>query len=177
MRIGLFVIVVALTFYFLQDKQAETAFDTSAVATTAPETVQTHVIPDGWREYRNSTYRFSLLHPQALEVKEYPEEGNAMTITFQDIKKKEGFQLFIVPYQEPQVSEERFKKDIPSGVRIDLTNITVDSATGAAFYSSNVALGETREVWFIHGGYLYEVTTLKLLDAWMDEIIQTWKFL
>jgi hypothetical protein len=82
-----------------------------------------------------------------------------------------------VPYAEPQVSEERFKQDEPSGARTNLNSITVDGATGAAFYSTDVALGETREIWFVHGGYLYEVTTLKPLDTWLARIMQTWKFI
>ena len=37
--------------------------------------------------------------------------------------------------------------------------------------------GDTREVWFIHGGYLYEVTTYKELDIWLAGIMRTWKFI
>ena len=132
--------------------------------------------PVGTKEYRSARYHFSLFYPQELTVEEHSEGGGAATITFQNIEKAEGFQLFIVPYSEPQVSAERFKRDIPSGVRNNLTNITVDGATGAAFYSTNTELGDTREVWFVHGGFLYEVTTLKPLDAWLGAIIQTWKF-
>ncbi len=135
------------------------------------------VVPDGWREYRNTAYRFSFFYPEDLEVKEYLEAGNALTIIFQNVKEQKGFQLFIVPYQEPQVSDERFKQDLPSGVRANMTDTTVDGATGAAFYSTNTLLGETRELWFIHEGFLFEMTTLKSLDSWLDDIMQTWKFL
>lgn len=129
------------------------------------------------REYRSEAYHFSLLYPQELAASEHPEGGNAITITFQNVEKAEGFQIFIVPYGEPQVSEERFRQDEPSGVRTSLTTITVDGATGAAFYSANPALGDTREVWFVRGGFLYELTTLKPLDNWLGGIIQTWEFL
>jgi hypothetical protein len=37
-------------------------------------------------------------------------------------------------------------------------------------------MGDTREVWFIHGGFLYEVTTYKQLDSWLAPIMQTWQF-
>jgi hypothetical protein len=33
-----------------------------------------------------------------------------------------------------------------------------------------------REIWFIHGGFLYEVTTYKQLDSWLTPIMQTWQF-
>src|SRR3990167_4718504 len=122
----LLVIAIGISFYFLQGKSVNTAPDVSANATTTPETAQTRVVPDGWREYRNTAYRFSFFYPEDLEVKEYPEAGNAITVTFQNGKKQKGFQLFIVPYQEPQVSDERFKQDIPSGVRANMTDTMVD---------------------------------------------------
>jgi hypothetical protein len=128
-------------------------------------------------EYRNSHYSLSLFYPQYLLVKEFNEGGGAATITFQNPGEGKGFQIFVLPYNETQVSEARFKQDAPSGVRANLTNVTVDGATGASFYSKSITLGDTHEVWFIHGGYLYEVTTLKSLDTWLTDLLQTWQFL
>ena len=100
-----------------------------------------------------------------------------MTVTFQNEKEVKGFQLFIVPYAESQVSEARFKQDEPSGVRTNVRTITLDGATGASFNSIDVALKETHEIWFVHAGYLYEVTTFKSFDTWLAAIMQTWKFI
>lgn len=135
------------------------------------------IMPAGMREYQSAAYHFSLFYPKDIVVNERPEGGGAVTITFQNVEKAEGFQIFVVPYNESQVSEQRFKQDVPSGVRESLTDIVVDGATGAAFYSTNIALGATREVWFIHGGFLYEVTTLKPLETWLNEIMRSWKFI
>ena len=84
-----------------------------------------------------------------------------------------GFQIFIVPYTGSQVTEARFKQDEPSGARTSFSDVTVDGAAGAAFDSTDVALGETREAWFIHGGYLFEVTTLKPLESWFAPIMSS----
>ena len=46
-----------------------------------------------------------------------------------------------------------------------------------AFYGHNDAMGDTREVWFIRGGFLYEDATYKELEPWLSEIMSTWKFL
>lgn len=155
--------------------QVVTTAQTTATTTEQGQSART--TPEGMSEYRSAAYRFSLFYPQELMVKEHSEGNGAATITFQNVEKGEGFQIFITPYNEPQVSEERFKQDEPSGVRESLTNIVVDGATGAAFYSANTLLGATREVWFVRGGFLYEVTTLKPLDTWLSTIIQTWKFI
>jgi len=89
----------------------------------------------GVREYRNARYRFSLPYPEHLSVKEFDESGDAMTITFENSKEALGFQIFVTPYGEAQVSEERFRQDVPSRVRKELADVTIDGATGASFYS------------------------------------------
>ena len=75
------------------------------------------------------------------------------------------------------VAAEQFKTDDPSGVMKDAQDITIDGTPAKSFFGYNDQMGDTREVWFIHGGYLYEVTTYKPLDTWLTPILQTWKFL
>lgn len=133
--------------------------------------------PAGYREYRSEAYRFSLFYPENLTVREYDEGGGASTIVFQNIDAARGFQIFIVPYAETTVSEERFRKDAPSGVRKDPKNVVIDGAVGTSFFSHSPMLGDTAEVWFISGGYLFEVTAPKLDAVWLSDIIQTWKFI
>ncbi|MDP1721587.1 MAG: hypothetical protein Q8L37_00090 [Candidatus Gottesmanbacteria bacterium] len=174
--ISLLVAFFLVAFLFLY-KGNRVAVSPPREATTTGQSQSRRVVPEGMREYQSATYHFSLFYPQELTVEERSEGGGASTITFQNVEKGEGFQIFIVPYSEAQVSEQRFKQDVPSGVRESLSNLSVDGATAAAFYSTNAALGATREVWFVRGGFLYEVTTLKPLDTWLGTIIQTWKFI
>lgn len=171
-------LLIVTAFLFLhKGNQPKQSSDTQLVTSATEQSLITRVAPAGMREYRSTAYHFSLFYPQELTVGERPEGGGAATITFQNVEKGEGFQIFITPYNESQVSEERFRQDVPSGVRESLTNVVVDGATGAAFYSTSIALGATREVWFVHDGFLYEVTTLKPLDTWLGKIIQTWEFI
>lgn len=173
---AVFAVLAAAAFYFSADKSARVN-TSAATATTTAQSAQARFVPYGWQEYRSTAYYFSVLYPVQLEVKEHIEEGNALTITFQDLKKGEGFQIFITPYAEPQITDERFKRDVPSGARSDLVDTTVDGATGAAFYSESATLGETREIWFIHGGFLFEVTAPKPLESWLGDIMRTWQFI
>lgn len=134
-------------------------------------------IPEGWLEYRNEYYGFSLLYPEYLLVALRDEGSGAATITFQNEERQEGFQLFIVPYFEDGISEERFRQDVPSGVREELQNITVADATGAMFYSEDATLGATREVWFLYRQFLYEATAPRPLEPLLTEVIGTWQFI
>jgi hypothetical protein len=128
-------------------------------------------------EYRNEQYGFSVFHPRRQKVDVFDEGQGAATIVFENSADARGFQIFIVPYSEPQVTEERFTKDVRTGVRENVSNITIDGATGAAFDSKSIALGDTREKWFVHGGYLYEVTTPRYLTDMIGEVMATWEFI
>lgn len=176
--LGAIILAFGGAFVYWERPSGKTVVSPIATGTSveAPSFIERSV-PEGSREYRNDTYHVSLFYPQELSVAERAESGGAMTITFQNEKEVKGFQVFIVPYAEPQVSEARFRQDEPSGVRTNVRNATIDGATAAAFYSTNAALGDTAEIWFVHGGYLYEVTTLKPLDTWLSGIMQTWKFI
>jgi len=144
-----------------------------SIATGTPRTTPAA----GYSEYRNTTYGFSLFYPSDLSVNVNDDGDGATTVVFQDTKTVRGFQLFIVPYSGTQVTEQRFEEDEPSGVRNDVTTGLINGTPAAAFYSTDPRLGDTYEVWFIHGGYLYEATTLKPLEPWFQSVMQTWKFI
>ena len=127
-------------------------------------------------EYRSERYHFSFFHSGKDKVREYDEGGGATTLTFESSDVARSFQIFIVPYAEESVTEERFQRDSPSGVRKDLTNVSVAGAVGAAFYGRDARLGNTYEAWFVRGGYLYEVTALASRAAELAERLQTWQF-
>lgn len=133
--------------------------------------------PAGFKEYRNSTYRVSLFYPGDLALKEYDEGGGAATITFQDIKTAQGFQIFVVPYTALQVSADRFRKDEPSGVMQNPIPLSIDGATATAFFGRDQLLGPTREVWMLHGGYLFEITAPQSQDEWLGNTMLSWKFI
>lgn len=133
--------------------------------------------PAGHKEYRNEQYRFSLFYPESLAVHEYDEGGGARTITFENAVAVQGFQIFVVPYGGAQVTTAQFKKDAPTGVMKEPQNIELDGALATIFFSESPLLGETREVWVIHGGHLFEVTTTKQLDEWLGAIMLSWKFI
>jgi hypothetical protein len=150
--------------------------DASASATTGP-LLPARTPPAGQAEYRNEQYRFALFYPQELAVKTYDEGNGASTVTISNSDESQSFQIFIVPYDKTQVDQARFKMDEPSGVLGQPTNVVVGGAQAVMFFGNNAIMGDTREVWFVRGGYLFEVTTYKDLDAWLSQIMATWEFI
>jgi hypothetical protein len=135
------------------------------------------MMPSDTREYRNTHYGFALFYPKDLVMKEYDEGRGVRTITFENPDNGFGFQIFIKPYTDRKVNSEVFKIDESSGVIKDSKPIVVAGVKGTEFYGHNDQMDDTSEIWFIHGGYLFEVYTYKPLDSWLAAIMKTWKFL
>lgn len=173
----LLVCALGLFFFFRGARPLHPPTADGAAASSSPLTGTDREPPAGWRVYSNPRYRFSLYIPAAMKVGEFDERGGAFTVTFENALDAQGLQIFIVPYSGSQVTDARFREDEPSGVRNDLASITIDGVTAASFYSTDSTLGDTREIWFINNGYLYEITTLKSLEPLLDTIMQSWKFI
>jgi hypothetical protein len=65
-----------------------------------------------------------------------------------------GFEVYVTPYSGAQITEQEFELDEPSGVKNQPTPVTIDGVPATMFYGSNSVMGDTREIWFIHGGFL-----------------------
>jgi hypothetical protein len=143
----------------------------------APSLAGPRTPPAGLKEYRNEFYRFEMFYPDDLTPTVHDESGSAATITFQNADHSRSFQVFIVPYGDPKISKERFKTDLPSGIIDQPSNITVGGEPATEFYSTDSKVGDTREVWFVGRGFLYEITTYKELSDLLQPIVDSWMFL
>ena len=154
---------------------ADTASSTPpALSESTPATPEA---TQGMRNYQNAAFHFGLLFPDNLVATEYQEQGGALTASFQDSSTNEGFEVYVTPYSGKQITQQRFQLDEPSGVMQQPTNILVNNTPATMFFGHNVLMGDTREVWFIKNGYLYEIATYKDLDTWLGGIMKTWKFI
>ena len=151
--------------------------DATVPQAIAESTPQTPRVTEDMFGYSNKDFHFGLLFPQNLTAKEYQEATGALIVTFEDPKTNEGFQVGAVPFAGTSIDTGRFRLEEPSGVLKEPKEVTVGGARGTMFYGYNPTMGDTREVWFIHGGFLYAVTTYKELDDWLAGIMQTWKFI
>jgi hypothetical protein len=139
------------------------AFATDQSTTTSSEIAATPP-PAGYLPYTNQQYHFSVYYPPNLQVHTYSESGDALTVALQDPTTNAGFEVYVTPTSGTQITEQEFKLDEPSGVENQPTHVTI---AATMFYGNNSVMGDTREIWFIHGGFLYEVTTYKQLDSWL----------
>jgi PsbP-like protein len=176
------------TFVILDKKTSGAPLDVSLATTTVSVATSTQAVAkingslasnasDEYKAYRNKDYGFSVDYPAQITPQEFPSRGDALTVLFQGADGEPGFQISVEPINGTEITPERFKLDEPSGVELDLHDTTVDGAPGITFVGFNADVGQTREIWFIHNDFLYEVTTYKELDSWLSDIMKTWRFI
>lgn len=165
-------------FFFLPSPAAtELPFALAPVRLPSEQEALVRKVPEGWREYRSEWYGFSLRYPAELTVSERKESARSYSVVFEDAKKETGFQIYIVAYKGETITDEQFLNDSPLGVRDEPQALQVGGVSAVHFLGKDVNLGPTAEVWFIHRGHLFEVATVRELDAWLMEILGTWRFL
>lgn len=134
-------------------------------------------LSDDELRYTHPRYGFSVVFPKELAVARYPQGNASETVVFQKPGAQEGFQVFITPHVGNEITEERLSKDVKGGVIEAPTEVVIGGGQRALiFWSEDSAVGRLREVWFIHDGFLYEVTTYAELDDWLANILNTWRF-
>ena len=182
MKLRYFIIISSLILvlggylYFNNYSHEEKRLDAESSNVSGKNNIQREV-PLGTHEYKSSRYSFSILYPEKMTVKEFEESGGATTIVFENTDDVQGFQIYVVPYAESQISLDRIKQDILSGIIKDKKELEAgEGIMVTTFYSSDPHLGETREIWFVRNGFLFELTTIKLLESSLFNVLKTWQF-
>jgi hypothetical protein len=157
---------------------------TGTIFRTPEPVVATERLSEHEQRFVHPRYGFTLDVPRYLTITRIDEGQSTETIIFEPGEGTDPtlprFQIFITPYFEKTITEARLKKDIPSGVVRQYTDVVIgrmENIPAALFASSDALLGDTREVWFLRNGYLFEVTTRAAHDAWLASILNSWFFI
>jgi hypothetical protein len=153
----------------------DASFPATMASTSTVQVASTLNVPEGYKEYRNKHYGFSVYYPAEIPPQELPDRDDQLTVLFQGAAGEPGFEIYVAPTKDTTITPERFKLDQPSSVMKERHDTSIDGVSAITFFGFNAGVGETREVWFIHNGFLFEVTTYKKLDSWLSDIMQTWQ--
>lgn len=130
--------------------------------------------------YRNTELGFSLEMPQGFRSQELPvDDDGGRTILLQN-DVGEGIQIYAVPYSEDvtSLSAEDIRAALPDLRVTEEQRVEIgENNSGVAFKSDNEAFsGDSREVWFVFRGTLYQISTYARLDGLLQAMFATWKF-
>ena len=135
-----------------------------------------------WTRFSDPRYGFSLDHPASWRHSNVQDdEYGGEVFLFEGPGAGEGFQIFLSPFDEPLdvLTPERIREDVPA-IAIENPQVVVVGQGGQfralIFFSNDESLGRTREVWFIHEGYLYQLTVPAGRDAEIARVMGTWEF-
>lgn len=167
----------------LEDSTPSYQFDYTTVSS------DTLILGEGYKRFTHPLYGFSIEYPEELDITTFDEEEGGETVIFQSredesvaLEEKVGFQIFVSPFEEDSVlTLERIREDLPFATIEEPLEVIIGTKTGQntsalLFWSEDSAIGRTREVWFVHENYLYEITTFAHLDTLLADILSTWSF-
>lgn len=134
--------------------------------------------------FEHTQLRFSFRFPSDMTLSTLPNlvEGvpAGEVILVQNSNAGRGFQITISPFDEPGniLTKERIQADVPDLKIIDPKPLLIgESGQGLAFLSDNDQFGgNSREVWFVFNGNLYQISTYAHLDPILQSVFATWTF-
>lgn len=144
--------------------------------------VEVKKIDESNNTFVHKGYGFTLNFPSNMTASNF-REGGGEQVQFQG-DKGEWFQIYVTSWdEEGNITAERIKKDIPDIVILNPQNVILGPKQkegigphALIFFSKDSGLGETREVWFVHGGHLFQVTSKKIFDLKLGQILSTLVF-
>ena len=162
------IIVIAAGIYLIMRSS-------NSPTTGAPQSSETGATSN----YTNSTHHFSLSYPNGLGLKpaEFAaDQGDYVTIA--DAKTGTGMQIYITPFNEDLsvLTAARIKQDAPDLQIVSPQDVTVgQSGKGVAFFDGT-GDSANRQIWFVVGKELYQITAPKSFDQTLQGIMNTWAF-
>ena len=181
--VGAIVGVVALA-YVYQHSGSPEKFGTPSIpffnnesATSTPKQLQinTPKTSNAPPRYYSLDYNFFLDIPKGFRFSEIQDNGG--TVILAEGGNGKSFQIFITPFDEPgPLTPDRIKKDLPQKVILNPHAGTLDGTPALAFTSQDPGTGDVFEIWFVHSGYLYQISTSASFADTMQSFLQSWKF-
>jgi len=162
-------------FFISEESGISFKLDDSSEAQERKEEIEkVALLPEN--SYVSQSPAFTFVVPEEHTVGEFEERGGTMVVV-QNTDTGLGFQVFVTPFDEDitELTPQRIKQDVPSIVMQNPQQIAVSGNTGLAFVSQNSAFGKSREVWFVHSGYLYQMSTYIENEALLLKVLETFR--
>ena len=133
------------------------------------------------KTFTNPTYHYAFKYPEGFSVNSNPADEGEVTLVMNP-KTNVGVQILVTQYDgsETVLTEGMIHESIPDMAIREPQELLLGggkTGKGLAFVSDNEAFGgESREVWFIYKGNLYQISTYRNLDEFLKGLFATWQF-
>lgn len=169
----------AFWFFFLRGEQNDTTDQSINILEDGTEIPidQPPVNAEGLPTYRDDAYGFTLSYPQGYTIGKF-SQGEGDTFVIQNTEGV-GMQLVVTPFDENiTLTAERIKQDLPDLPMRDIaqTKLPSEDISAVVFKSSGGGFGDSIELWFVYGGYLYQASTYLSQLTLLENVIGTLRF-
>ncbi len=118
--------------------------------------------------------RFSIELPPGVVVGDWPSSIAPIDTLVFDRGSNDNVQITIAPWSGADaLTKEALLHDYPSLADVTIAPTVVAGADGVTFEQPNA---DARDVWFAHGGYLYQVVGYGKGATMLPVMVGTWKF-
>ena len=138
---------------------------------------------DGGKIYEDTDYGFSFFYPENFSVGAFSDEEGTKTILVQNAEEGVGVQIFISAFDEDIVlNADRIKKELPDIAMSDVKNIVLGGLASkydvqaVSFKTGTAGADESREVWLVAKGNLYQISIPIQSEKLISDIITTWQW-
>lgn len=120
---------------------------------------------------------FSFKYPAQFEVEIIPDGEKSKAVLFVNPRTGDAFQIYLTPFKDQIVlTPEKIRQDIPDIVLDHFQEIRVSGVLTLFFASQDEVFGDTYEVWFVHHGTLFQITSPAQNVDILKKILVTFRF-
>lgn len=129
--------------------------------------------------YTDKKGRFSFTYPEGFTVNVIKEDDNIDILTLNKSSTDIGLQVRIIDAKEAvAITEDKIVADVPDMLVNEGVAVAINSkGKGLMFVSDSEDFGgNSREVWFSKGNFVYQLSAKMEYDDLAKTILNSWKF-
>lgn len=173
--IFLFLAGGAYIVFFKKDKDVRTGVERAQVVDI--KSAKKGVVSEtgGEKTYRSEGFGFSFQFPKDFTLGEFDEAGGRMVLINTGTS---SIQIFITDYNESGgvLTFEKISADVP-GLKINEpeTFSLTGGEVALVFVGEDATFGNTREIWMVHKGHLFQIITPIESQETLATLLNTWE--
>lgn len=129
--------------------------------------------------FSDAAHGFSFGYPDPLKAGSQTDDNGNTTILVQDTASHVGFQVYITPWSNSAVttvSADDVAASLPDIQMHNPTQVSINGTPALAFQATDATFGDSRQVWFIRKGFLYQVSSYSSQDPLLEKVLSSWRW-
>jgi hypothetical protein len=127
--------------------------------------------------YTHPLFGFTFSLPEKFSTGTFPEGEGEMLMVKLTGEQNRQTQIYVTDFGEPgPLTAQRISKDLPDMAVEQPVDILVNGEQAVAFVSTSGAGEKTREVWFVHAGHLYQISSILQSEKMASDMLSSWKW-